>query len=65
MAKPDYRIIKDRPLPNSYAQYTYSTSYLEETGLSTVDPSDDVYSIMDEEEYNFSFNFSSVFKNPK
>ena len=57
MAKPTYIIMKDQPVPNAYAQYTYSaTNMMAQTGLSTLDPSDDLYSIRDIQ-HNISDNF--------
>ena len=46
MAKPTYIILKDQPQPDSYGQYFYSAeNMLANTGLETMDTSDDLYSI--------------------
>ena len=48
MAKPTYIIYKDQPNPDSYGQYTYNiNNMLAQSGLNTLDTSDDLYSMMD------------------
>ena len=46
MAKPEYRILKDRPTNDAYGQYYYSSDtddFLINTGMTTLDPFDDLY----------------------
>ena len=45
MAKPTYIVMKDQPVPNAYGQYVYDAmNMLPQTGLDTLDISDDLYS---------------------
>ena len=61
MAKPTYIIYKDQPISDSYGQYIYDiNNMLGNTGLNTLDTSDDLYSIQDLK-YDISENFNSVF----
>ena len=47
MAKPTYIIMKDQPLPDKYGQYIYDAdNMLAQSGLDTLDPADDLYSIV-------------------
>lgn len=46
MAKPTYIIMRDQPVTDSYGQYVYDiNNMLNQSGLNTLDPSDDLYSL--------------------
>ena len=61
MAKPTYIVMKDQPVPNAYGQYVYDAmNMLPQTGLDTLDISDDLYSIKGSQ-FNVSDNFYTSF----
>lgn len=46
MAKPTYIIMQDQPVSDAYGQYVYDVNnMLNQSGLNTLDPSDDLYSL--------------------
>ena len=69
MAKPEYKIIKDRPTIDAYGQYYYSSDtddFLINTGMTTIDPFDDLYTTIQSshEVYGsnpFSYGFDGLY----